>query len=146
MRILKQWLNHPQLRRIQQTRKACARMTQTLETVLESRFQGLCQVTSFDESTGVLTIAAVDASMATQLRFQASMLAPILRKRLHLPSLKSIRVHVQMPTTGGPQKPKRRAVKPSCQGSAHLEQAAEHCQHEALKAALKRLAKHRTSQ
>lgn len=142
MRILKQWLNHPQLRQIQKTRKACERMTQTLEKVLESRFRGLCQVTGFDEGNGVLSVAAVDASIATQLRFQASMLTPILRKRLRLPSLNSIRVHVQLASTGAPQKPKRHAIKPSRQGSAHLAQAAEGCEHEGLKAALKRLAKH----
>lgn len=113
------------------------RMDRSLQSVLESRFHGQCRVSRHDGKT--LWCLARNASVATQLRFQAPMLVPILRKRLQLPDLETMIIHVEQNHV--PQKKtSRQANRPSAQGAACLNAMADALSNDALKKAFKRLA------
>lgn len=138
MRTMAQWLKHPSMQNFIRNKQKLARLNQCFEHILESRFHGLCEVIGQDEHT--LWCQASDAAMATQLRFQAPMLLPLLRKRLNLPQLSHMVVRVKT-RHAPPPAPTRLANRPNADAAHCLQDLASHTQHPALKASLLRLAK-----
>ena len=140
MKIMNQWLQQRSLRELLQAKQHGQRMNRALQQVLESRLHGCCRVLSYDPQKNCLKIEADNASIATQLRFQAPQLMVPLRKRLRQPGLASIQVQVRAQQPAAPQAAPPAANRPNQAGAAQLRSVASHCQHPRLSAALKRLA------
>lgn len=138
MRTMAQWLKRPSMQDFARSQYRLTRLNQSFNSILESRFHGHCQVMAHDQHT--LWCQASDAAMATQLRFQAPILLPLLRKRMALPQLQQLVVRVQA-SHAPPSPPARQAKRPSINAAHCLREVANHCQHPALKKSLLSLAK-----
>lgn len=138
MRSIQQWLQTPSTRAFSQTRKQLAHYNSVLNAALETRLQGLCHVSRCDGTT--LWCLADNAAIATQMRFQAPYLVPLLQKRLRLPQLQKLVCHVashQPPLQATKQ---RHPQRPSHTAADCLKSVAQHCKHPTLRKALEKIA------